>query len=920
MNKKIFTLLAAGLMGGLSVNAATNATIDAGKLHQLKIGAKYLTVDRTYNNTADSLVMGDGSTDVMSTAFKKTLWKITKTSVDNAEDPVYTLVNYATGATLSLDLTKGTSTIVAGGQSQWLVDTDGKIATIKGGKPYVVKVDGNNKITVSQEAISGGAGFEVSFPTTATTLRAEQVNGLYGSASVLNFAKSLQGNPLDGVPFQAVNEGDDNYANVLLSTGKYMVVDTTKWANSVNSNSYWKLTSDALPEEEAEDGTKATGVTADLLANGRTAEVYQFKFTLDVKNGYVITITPKAVPTYAGTDAEKGKLFCYDNDATAARQLVYGQFAGGTDVLAATSATGLEVATATFGKVTPPASLSDKYTYYVQDYNTYIHAANGSVTGDKNSDYKKYFVLNCNETATIYATSTAAIPSNMWYLEGTTIKNMINEDVVASGAIILVNEAEGLYKFNNDTVKLTQGPKIEEAQKLGYKQVTKADEVNGALSFRLVSKLADDLYVVSAKNGVLAVANSELADAQKLKVELVQHYVNDELIDFVGNGVAKPVYNITNRLRNLWVAYEGGNFVFTDEEDEAVEVSFWATGAEDQYKIVFVDGTAEKAITANASTGILYATDKCDQTVNNIFEFATKDAPTFGAPAYGHVQITTLEDDNKMIAPQLDGFAALKAEGQILKSDVYTNDTLKLWLDTAYVDEEAAAPYYYLSSSAFNEEGDLRNYLVNPANYVAALEEDDEDPFTFLPGIAGDYTAVRAAFAPASEDEHKCIVLDGDTISTKELNPAAIAFLVVPEIGDEVYNIVSALQPVNANYDPEVEGSLPYDDDAEIVYYLAQLNNVLFWTDDETKAETFVINRTTAPTANEAVEAETVKVIGGQGVVTVQGAAGKVITVANILGQTIANQVAASDNVTIAAPAGVVVVSVDGEATKVVVK
>ena len=74
-------------------------------------------------------------------------------------------------------------------------------------------------------------------------------------------------------------------------------------------------------------------------------------------------------------------------------------------------------------------------------------------------------------------------------------------------------------------------------------------------------------------------------------------------------------------------------------------------------------------------------------------------------------------------------------------------------------------------------------------------------------------------------------------------------------------------------------------------------------------------------TANEAIAAEAgVQVIGGQGVVTVQGAAGKVVTVANILGQTIANQVAASDNVTIAVPAGIVVVAVDGEATKVVVK
>ena len=90
---------------------------------------------------------------------------------------------------------------------------------------------------------------------------------------------------------------------------------------------------------------------------------------------------------------------------------------------------------------------------------------------------------------------------------------------------------------------------------------------------------------------------------------------------------------------------------------------------------------------------------------------------------------------------------------------------------------------------------------------------------------------------------------------------------------------------------------------------------------DEANAAVFNIAATEEEaTANEAIEATGVQVIGGKGAVTVQGAAGKVITVANILGQTIANQVAASDNVTIAAPAGIVVVAVEGEATKVVVE
>ena len=103
--------------------------------------------------------------------------------------------------------------------------------------------------------------------------------------------------------------------------------------------------------------------------------------------------------------------------------------------------------------------------------------------------------------------------------------------------------------------------------------------------------------------------------------------------------------------------------------------------------------------------------------------------------------------------------------------------------------------------------------------------------------------------------------------------------------------------------------------------YVKFHNGIPVVTKEASEAEVFVLAETEeAPTANEAIEATGVQVIGGQGAVTVQGAAGKVITVANILGQTIANQVAASDNVTIAAPAGVVVVAVEGEATKVVVK
>ena len=73
-------------------------------------------------------------------------------------------------------------------------------------------------------------------------------------------------------------------------------------------------------------------------------------------------------------------------------------------------------------------------------------------------------------------------------------------------------------------------------------------------------------------------------------------------------------------------------------------------------------------------------------------------------------------------------------------------------------------------------------------------------------------------------------------------------------------------------------------------------------------------------TSNETIAAGNVVVAGVNGAVVVKGAEGKNVIVSTILGKVVANEVVSSDNATIAAPQGVVVVSVDGESFKVVVK
>ncbi len=104
-------------------------------------------------------------------------------------------------------------------------------------------------------------------------------------------------------------------------------------------------------------------------------------------------------------------------------------------------------------------------------------------------------------------------------------------------------------------------------------------------------------------------------------------------------------------------------------------------------------------------------------------------------------------------------------------------------------------------------------------------------------------------------------------------------------------------------------------------YVVYVINGNLVYGTDAKEAEAFVIEVTSAPTANEGIATSEVKVIAGEGNVTISGAAGKKVVISNILGQVVANTVVSSDNATIAAPAGVVVVAVEGEAAvKAIVK
>ncbi len=814
MNKKKFSTLVAGL--ALCTAFTANAKVENGKVYQLtNEDGKYLSVTESYTKT-DSLILADAPTaDIKNTDYQKSLWKVTYRFVSLANTWAYTLTNSATGRVLTLDK-----------QAEWNFKNEGAFIAPENVTAVTLSAQLDNKTVVSiiakddveaertdivtlekGTAVSASAiNFTVAAPA-KINMTADLLNNKYGSPFALTFDKNLDGNPLAGKELFATDiDGLDGYVTLQdRTTGKYLVVDSTSWSSNLSSEKFWKLTVDAQPKDEAAAADKATGVTAGtILENGRAKELYAFKVVLDPSDNSKMILYPYATPVYKGAnDTEKKSKMCYDMEVTANGEMIaFGNFAGTEKLTIWTK----DAAKCTFAEVKLPTTLDPEYTYFVKDMNN----AKSDEDHSANKNKGKYYVFSFCENGTVHAGAVTEVPTALWYLtETNNLANMCNTNSTRGGAIIrVIDDAKAIYSFGTDTVQLVKGPKVEDAQELAYKKVSKEDLVNGALSFRLKSDLLENLYV-TVKDGKLYVAAGELASAYRFKVEEVEL---DEANSTVAesNGVKVYKYNVTDRLGKATLCSKnenGTDYYLMGEPDVEnsvypVTLSFLSTGVENEYKLVSYSEYTEEygyygsAISALAGSGMLYTASWCN-TENTTFEFAKKDAPTYATLNIGHVQITSYtEDDNKMIASQKDGFAVLKAEGQsILKSDVYTDDSLTLWLDTACLTFEETMPLYYLSTNAFAEEGvKTRNYLMN------TLDSAEVKGYAYE---AAGAEAVRAAFIAGSVCGIDSIAIKGDTINAMNLNPAAVAFEVAAEYSDEAYKILSVQEYLNPAYDEE---------------------------------------------------------------------------------------------------------------------
>ena len=197
-------------------------------------------------------------------------------------------------------------------------------------------------------------------------------------------------------------------------------------------------------------------------------------------------------------------------------------------------------------------------------------------------------------------------------------------------------------------------------------------------------------------------------------------------------------------------------------------------------------------------------------------------------------------------------------------------------------------------------------YLVSFTDSVAAHATELKNPYL----EDGKYTKLGFVDAVHGVNDVN-IIQNGDTVKTYELTDAAAKVALNPvEFAFRIAN-----QETKSFYIESVDNGK--------VSYIRWQNGVPVLTTDITDAEEFNVRETSEnPTANEEISAEeaTVSVVATDGAVIVKGAEGKNVIVSTILGKVVANEVLNSDNETIAAPAGIVVVSVDGESFKVAVK
>ena len=367
--------------------------------------------------------------------------------------------------------------------------------------------------------------------------------------------------------------------------------------------------------------------------------------------------------------------------------------------------------------------------------------------------------------------------------------------------------------------------------------------------------------------------------------------------------------------------------------DYATYFALKMTG-DDKYNLVAVEGPMGNRSLArdskvyggsSATKGILNKTGMYKQVENDLFVIEKTDAPEYLKLNQGDVIKIFRNEYESNVLYEKGEFAGINNAVEFDKINP------ALYVDTAYYNRPGNNRWEYLLAVDVNRidttyqcnvpahgvhrmDTTYGRFLVNLAD--SAIVEDTRDvhvnKFVYEDGWM---RYAKLGFVSGSRTNDTlfvdCAKHVADTIEVGTADPQLVKFAFrVVDHDTESFIIETGYKYPKEGYSTEISRG-----------YLTYVNGNLVVTDDENAAEIFSLksdDRT--PTANETISAGNVVVAGTNGAVVVKGAEGKNVIVSTILGKVVANEVVSSDNAQIATPAGIVVVSVDGESFKVVVK
>ncbi|RHJ88960.1 DUF6383 domain-containing protein [Parabacteroides bouchesdurhonensis] len=696
----------------------------------------------------------------------------------------------------------------------------------------------------------------------------------------------------------------------------------------------------------------------DSVAQGRAAAHYRFYIYKNhaAVNGEGLVVKVDSIPqlydglnNYAGTLAQA-------RTETAAKQDSIGFFAidrvgdvknpGLFTVIDSTALSTQNVSTlATVGFSAGSLAKLEKGVYSIKALEDKSVAAKGkylianSFNTDEAGDRADWTWFVSNATA-----SNELVLAGQFYIDGVngrfTIENRENGQNPFGGAQYINTTATAdQYIIGGKKYEIKQLDVDMTDPYVGYKHLTSDESSNFAAKLKFNAPYAgENLYIVVAEDGKLNVEKDAADRALQFKLVSAgdaKYGVTAAVKGKIDDGKMKRnAYRLVNAADETQVVVlDGENFVLksigADEQKadgfvgtlaqykDSVAVPFLFRAIEEAngYELYVADTTLTASYNrSGASVPVpVYGTDKAfsgyrvdslasyklnvqgtsaylmSTTLNTAGSgYFTLELPeeaafvnvTNSKPAH-HI-IASKENPTLAISIDAKNNAVLKAESE-LKADAFS-DNFKLFVDTACL-EKPEKPLFYIwttqNVAAENVEKGIGNYLYAengagvPTFVLAAQTGDNKDKMDIF--------------------NSKGIRVEKDVKVTD--SRAAWAFASTTEKG--VYKVQN-----------NKSGK-----------YLAQKNGVLSLTTTNNPFDGLAVTLTESeiPTGNETIEANTISVVAGEGNVTVYGAAGKTIIVSDVVGHN-TTVVATSDAETIPATSGVVIVKVDSEVVKTVVK